>query len=118
MLGTELCGRPGARVDEHLRELPVDLRLVAEHACVPVPHDRRAAKGTQAFDRLDRLRADSDVAETDDSVDAIAVEIGEHLVERGQVAVNVCDQGQPHPPILTQTKEGQTGRSDPFVLRA
>src|SRR5256885_103128 len=81
----------------------------AQHAGVPVAHARRAAELPQSLERLHRLRADGDITQADDLVDVFPVEVGEHVVECSQVAVDVRDQGQPHR-AYSEPNEGLTRR--------
>ena len=46
-----------------------------------------------------RLRAEADVAEADDAVDLLLLEVGEDGVEREQVAVDVRDEADAHVPL-------------------
>src|SRR5262249_30373002 len=70
-------------------------RLIEEEG-VPVAHDHGTAELADARERLDRLWTDGDIAETDDPVDTLALELGERRVEREEVPVNVGDERDAH----------------------
>jgi len=83
---------PLAGVDELLPDLVLRLGHSLEKAGVPVAHHVQTAELADAGQRLGRLRADGDVAETDDLVEILFLELGNDRVEREAVAVDVRDE--------------------------
>ena len=61
--------------------------MPSQNHVVPVPLDDRTAERENAGERLRRLRADGDVAEADEAVELLALELGEDGLEGEQVAV-------------------------------
>ena len=62
---------------------------------VPVAHDDGTAEPLHPGERLTRLRAGGDVAEADEPVDLLPLELRQHRLERDQVAMDVRDQPDP-----------------------
>ena len=94
--GAELRARPLAHGEQSLgRLLLAGLRI--EHEGVRVAEHDRAVESAQRCDDLGRLGAALDgVAETDDLIDRLALEVGDHRLERDRVAVHVGDERGPH----------------------
>ena len=88
---------PLGRLDELEADLVVHLGHAVQEARVPVAHDHGAPELADPGQRLVRLGADGDVAETDELVDpAGALDVLEHRVQRDAIAVDVGDQPDAH----------------------
>ena len=74
----------------------VGRREAVDRPGVPVAEDHRAAELADALEALVRLRPEADVAQADDAVDLVALEVGEDGVERKEVAVDVRDEADAH----------------------
>ena len=98
--GGEVRGPPLADLDQLLADLVLRRRHVTEERRVPVPHDHRALELADALERLRGLRADGDVAEADELVDALALELLQHRVQRQAVSVDVRDQPEAHVGVI------------------
>ena len=96
MLVGQLPGPPFAHLDELAPDLVLLSREAVDEVRIPVPEDDRAPELAHAFERLGRLRADGDVPEAQDLVHALARDLLQHGVERGQIAVDVGDEREPH----------------------
>jgi hypothetical protein len=82
---------------QELRELVVCGGKLADEGGVPVAHHDRAAERAHAGERLRRLGPHGDVAEADELLHALPLELAQDGLERRQVPVEVGDQPQPHP---------------------
>ena len=75
-----------------------------EEKVVGVAEDAGATELAQQVDALLRLRpALGDVAERDDQVNVVALDVGERRTESNGVPVHVGDEGDPHSAELTDT---------------
>ena len=75
-----------------------------EEKIVGVSEDAGAAELAQQVDALLRLRpALRNVAERDDQVDVVALDVGERRAERNGVPVHVGEEGDSHFAELTDT---------------
>ena len=75
-----------------------------DEVVVGVPVDARAAELAQQVDTFPRLRpALGDVAERDDQVDVVSLDVGERCAERDGIPVHVGEEGDPHSAELTDT---------------
>ena len=99
LVGQELRP-PAADLVEHDPDRVVGRREAVDRPRVPVAEDDRAAELPDAVEALVRLRPEADVAEADDPVDLLLLEVGEDGVEREQVAVDVRDEADAHLPSL------------------
>ena len=78
--------------------------LEREEKVVGVAEDAGAIELTQQVDALLRLRpALRDVAERDDQVNVVALDVGERSAKRNGVPVHVGEEGDPHSAELTDT---------------
>src|SRR5512132_111214 len=92
----ELRLRPLRVLDLRLREL-FRTRIEGEEEMVGVAHHRRTVELAQELEAFGRLRAAlCVVAEADDSVDVLLLEVGQHCAERDAVPVDVREQGDAH----------------------
>ena len=64
--------------------------------CVAAHDERAVAERDDALERLARPRTGDHVAAEDDPVDVRLLDLGEHRVERRQVAVDVVERRDPH----------------------
>ena len=104
----ELLLRPAGRLEQPFLSLLVLDRLVAEiegqEEIVRVPEDARAVELAQQLDAFERLRpALRDVAQADDQVDVMLLQIGERRTEGDRIAVHVGKECDSHPGELTGT---------------
>ena len=95
VLGGELRHPELPDLDEPLADLVVRGRDAVAEPLVPVPLDDGTAERQNAGQRLGRLRADGDVAQADETVELLALELGEDGLEREQVAVRIRDDADP-----------------------
>jgi hypothetical protein len=87
---------------------PVGQRVVASRDAVevadevavgvPLDEDGALAERTNQVERRRRERPPGEVAQEDDMVDVLAVELAEDGLERGRVAVDVGERGYPQRP--------------------
>ena len=104
----ELRAGPVGRIEQALSALVVFHGVCSEiernEEVVGVPVDARAAELAQQVDAFPRLRpALGDVAERDDQVDVVSLDIRERCAESDGVSVHVGEKGDPHPAELTDT---------------
>ena len=98
---TVLSGQVPGPPLAHLDELPAELGLVgsgkpSRKYASQLPITTGQSELAHALERLGRLRPDRDVAEAEDLVDAFLLDLREHGLQRGQVAVDVGDEREPH----------------------
>ena len=75
-----------------------------EEKVVGVAEDARATELAQQVDALSRLRPTlGDVAQRDDQVDVVTLDVGECGAESDGVPVHVGEEGDPHSAELTDT---------------
>ena len=95
LVGEELRP-PFAGVHELLSDLVLRLGHSLEKAGVPVAHHGQAVELADSGQGLGGLRTDGDVAEADDLVQILFLELGDDRVEREAVAVDVRDETDAH----------------------
>ena len=106
--GAKLFARPASGFEQTLLSLLVLDRLVAEvegqEEVVRVPEHAWAVELTQQLDALERLRpALRDIAEGNDQVDVVLLQIGESRPEGDCIAVHVGEKRDSHSTELTGT---------------
>jgi len=104
----ELLLRPPCRLEQPFLSLLVLDRLVAEiegqKEVVRVPEDAGALELAQQLDAFERLRTTlRDVAQADDQVDVVLLQIGERRTKGDCIAVHVGKECDSHPGELTGT---------------
>lgn len=78
--------------------------IECEQKLVRVPGDTRTIELAQQVDAFLRLRAAlGDVAERDDQVDVVPLDVGERCAERNGVSVHVREESGAHSAELTDT---------------
>ena len=110
----KLLRPPRADLRQALCELVLGRREAAEEVRVPVAHHDRATERLHALERLRRLRPDRDVAEAEEAVDIVVLELGEDGVQREAVAVDVRDQRDPHRTSLPGPEQEGRSPHEPF----
>ena len=104
----ELLARPERGLEQPFLSLSFLDRLVAEiegqEEVVRVPIDARAVELAEQLDAFERLRpALRDVAQADDQVDVVLLQIGERRTKGDCIAVHVGKECDSHPGELTGT---------------
>ncbi len=86
---------PGADLVEHDPDRVVGRREAVDRPAVPVAEDHRAPELLDARQAFVCLRAETDVAEADDPVEVLLLEVGEHRLQRpGRLPVD-CPRIRP-----------------------
>ena len=91
LVGGELCLPELADLEEPLADLVLGRRDALAEPRLPVALHDGTVERQDPRERLGRLRADGEVAEADEAVEVLMLELGEDGVERQQVAVRVRD---------------------------